>query len=91
MNRVAITGSGTINSLGHSVGETFANMTEGLCGIGPLFFRDVDRLDIKIGGQVKNFDPNTVFNRQQLSLYDRVTQFTLIAAKEAVEQSGIVF
>jgi len=66
-------------------------MTEGLCGIGPLFFRDVDRLDIKIGGQVKNFDPNTVFNRQQLSLYDRVTQFTLIAAKEAVEQSGIVF
>ena len=91
MNRVAITGSGTINSLGHSVEETFANMTEGLCGIGPLFFRDVDRLDIKIGGQVKNFDPNAVFNRQQLSLYDRVTQFTLIAAKEAIEQSGIVF
>ncbi len=66
-------------------------MAEGLCGIGPLFFRDVDRLDIKIGGQVKDFDPNTVFNRQQLSLYDRVTQFTLIAAKEAIEQSGIVF
>ena len=66
-------------------------MAEGLCGIGPLSFRDVDRLDIKIGGQVKDFDPTTVFNRQQLSLYDRVTQFTLIAAKEAIEQSGIVF
>jgi nodulation protein E len=66
-------------------------MAEGLCGIGPLHFRDVDRLDIKIGGQVKNFDPTTVFNRQQLSLYDRVTQFTLIAAKEAVKQSGIIF
>jgi nodulation protein E len=91
LNRVAITGSGTINSLGHSVEETFVNMAEGLCGIGPLSFRDVDRLDIKIGGQVKDFDPTTVFNRQQLSLYDKVTQFTLIAAKEAVEQSGIVF
>lgn len=91
MNRVAITGSGTINSLGHSVEETFVNMAEGLCGIGPLSFRDVDRLDIKIGGQVKDFDPTTVFNRQQLSLYDKVTQFTLIAAKEAIEQSGIVF
>ena len=66
-------------------------MAAGLCGIGPLSFRDVDRLDIKIGGQVKDFDPTTVFNRQQLSLYDRVTQFTLIAAKEAIEQSGIVF
>ena len=51
MNRVAITGSGTINSLGHSAKETFTNMAKGSCGIGPLFFRDVDRLDIKIGGQ----------------------------------------
>ena len=91
MNRVVITGSGTINSLGHSVKETLANMAEGLCGIGPLQFRDVDRLDIKIGGQVKDFDPITVFNRQQLALYDRVTQFTLIAAKEAIKQSGIIF
>ncbi len=91
MNRVAITGSGTINSLGHSAKETFTNMAKGSCGIGPLFFRDVDRLDIKIGGQVKDFDPTTVFNRQQLALYDRVTQFTLIAAKEAIKQSGIIF
>ena len=66
-------------------------MADGLCGIGPLLFRDIDRLDIKIGGQVKNFDPTTVFNRQQLALYDRVTQFTLIAAKEAIKQSGIIF
>tara|TARA_B100001121_G_scaffold208505_1_gene182445 strand:+ start:517 stop:1725 length:1209 start_codon:yes stop_codon:yes gene_type:complete len=91
LNRVAITGAGTINSLGHSVKETFKSMAEGTCGIGALSFRDVDRLDIKIGGQVKNFAPTTVFNRQQLSLYDRVTQFTLIAAKEAIKQSGIVF
>jgi len=91
LNRVAITGAGTINSLGHSVKETFKSMAEGTCGIGALSFRDVDRLDIKIGGQVKNFAPTSVFNRQQLSLYDRVTQFTLIAAKEAIKQSGIVF
>ena len=91
MNRVAITGAGTINSLGHSVKETLASMADGSCGIGELSFRDVDRLDIKIGGQVKDFEPTTVFNRQQLSLYDRVTQFTLIAAKEAIQQSGITF
>ena len=91
MNRVAITGAGTINSLGHSVKETLESMAHGSCGIGALSFRDVDRLDIKIGGQVKDFVPTTVFNRQQLSLYDRVTQFTLIAAKEAIKQSGITF
>ena len=91
MNRVAITGAGTINSLGHSVKETLESMANGSCGINALSFRDVDRLDIKIGGQVKDFVPTTVFNRQQLSLYDRVTQFTLIAAKEAIKQSGITF
>ena len=91
MNRVAITGAGTINSLGHSVKETLESMADGSCGIGALSFRDVDRLDIKIGGQVKDFVPTTVFNRQQLSLYDRVTQFTLIAAKEAIKQSEITF
>ncbi len=91
MKRVVITGAGTINSLGHTVPDTLEAMREGRCGIGPLEFRDVDRLSIRIGGQVKNYEPETRFNRQQLALYDRFTQFTLIAAREAIEQSGLVF
>ena len=91
MKRVVITGSGTINSLGQGVVATMNAMAEGACGIGPLDFRDVDRLSIQIGGQVRDFEPKKVFNRQQLSLYDRFTQFTLLAAKEALSQSGLVF
>lgn len=91
MKRVVITGSGTINSLGQGVVATMNAMAEGACGIGPLDFRDVDRLSIQIGGQVHDFEPKKVFNRQQLSLYDRFTQFTLLAAKEALSQSGLVF
>jgi 3-oxoacyl-(acyl-carrier-protein) synthase len=71
--------------------KRLAAMQAGRCGIGELKFRDVDRLAIKIGGQVHDFDPETVFNRQQLALYDRFTQFTLLAAKEAIDQSGLVF
>ena len=52
MKRVVITGAGTINALGHSVASTFEAMREGRCGIGKLEFRDVDRLSIRIGGQV---------------------------------------
>jgi nodulation protein E len=66
-------------------------MREGHCGIGPLDFRDVERLAIKIGGQVRGFEAEGRFNRQQMSLYDRFTQFTLTAAKEAITQSGIEF
>ncbi|MBL3704068.1 beta-ketoacyl-ACP synthase II [Sulfitobacter sp. BDSS02] len=91
MKRVVITGAGTINALGHSVAETMQAMKDGHCGIGPLDFRDVDRLSIKIGGQVIGFETEGLFNRQQMALYDRFTQFTLMAAKEAINQAGIVF
>lgn len=91
MNRVVITGAGTINALGPNVAETLAAMREGKCGIGELEFQDVDRLAIKIGGQVKGYDAEAAFNRQQLALFDRFTQFTLIAAREALAQSGLSF
>jgi len=91
VKRVVITGAGTINALGHNVPQTLEAMREGRCGIGPLDFRDVDRLAIKIGGQVRDFNADSEFNRQQMSLYDRFTQFTLLAAKEAIGQSGLTF
>ena len=91
MKRVVITGAGTINSLGHSVPDTLEAMREGRCGISELEFRDVERLSIRIGGQVRGFEAEGRFNRQQMTLYDRFTQFTLTAAKEAIDQSGIVF
>ncbi|WP_417675893.1 beta-ketoacyl-[acyl-carrier-protein] synthase family protein [Pseudodonghicola sp.] len=91
MKRVVITGAGTINSLGHSVAATLEAMREGRCGIGPLEFRDVERLAIQIGGQVRGFETEGRFNRQQISLYDRFTQFTLTAAEEAITQAGLEF
>ncbi len=91
MNRVVITGAGTINPLGSNVADTLAAMREGRCGIGPLEIKDVDRLSIQIGGQVKAYDETAHFNRQQIALYDRFTQFTLLAAREAVGQSGLTF
>lgn len=91
MKRVVITGAGTINALGADVPATLEAMREGRCGIADLEFRDVDRLSIRIGAQVKNYDPEAQFNRQQLALYDRFTQFTLIAARQAIAQSGLEF
>ncbi|MGC3937230.1 beta-ketoacyl-[acyl-carrier-protein] synthase family protein [Roseobacter sp. EG26] len=91
MKRVVITGAGTINALGHDVKSTMAAMQAGTCGIGALELRDVERLSIQIGGQVRGFEAEGRYNRQQMSLYDRFTQFTLAAAKEAIDQSGLSF
>jgi len=91
MKRVVITGQGTINALGHNVPATLGAMREGRCGIGELDIRDVDRLSIRIGGQVRGYTPEDHFNRQQIALFDRFTQFTLLAAREAIAQSGLSF
>jgi nodulation protein E len=66
-------------------------MREGRCAIGPLDMPDADRLSIRIGAQVRGLDPEARWGRQQLALYDRFTQFALIAAEEAVAQSGLRF
>jgi nodulation protein E len=91
MRRVAITGAGTVNALARDVPGTFAAFREGRCGITELDIRDRDRLGIGIGGQVHGWNPEAHFNRQQIVLYDKFTQFTLLAARQAVTQSGLNF
>ncbi|MEX0969502.1 MAG: beta-ketoacyl-[acyl-carrier-protein] synthase family protein [Paracoccaceae bacterium] len=87
--RVVITGQGSINSLGHSASATMQAMAEGRCGIGPLDIRNADRLQIGIAGQVHGYDETAHFGRQELVLYDRFTQFALLAGREAMAQSGL--
>ncbi len=91
MKRVVITGAGTINALASDVPGTYAAFREGRCGITDLDIRDKERLSISIGGQVHGWNPEAHFNRQQIVLYDKFTQFTLLAARQAIEQSGLDF
>lgn len=89
MRRVAITGAGTINPLGPDVRATLRAMAEGRCAIGPLDLRDADRLSIRIGAQVRGYDEAARWSRTEIALYDRATQFALIAAREAMEGAGL--
>ncbi len=89
--RVVITGQGAFNALGKTAAETCDAMKNGRSGIGPLDFPGVERLSIRIGGQVTGYDPAEFFSRQQLTLFDPFTQFAMIAAGEAITQSGLEF
>lgn len=91
MRRVVITGAGTVNALARDVAGTYAAFAEGRCGIAELDIRDKDRLSVKIGGQVRDWDAEAMFSRQQIALYDRFTQFTLVAAQQAITQAGLSF
>ena len=91
MSRVVITGAGTINPLGEDVPATWAAMAEGRCAIGPLDVPGLDRLTIRIGAQVRGFDPARHVPRDRQSQTDRFAAFALVAARQAVAQAGLEF
>ena len=87
--RVAVTGMGAICALGHSVPETWASACAGRSGIGPLITKQ--QLRFPNGAQIAGYDPARHFTPQRLMLLDPFAQFAVIAAREAVADSGILF
>src|SRR5215468_6281905 len=91
MRRVAITGMGAISSLGHDAAANWSAMCEGRSAIGPITNIATDLLLIKIAAEVRGYDPLKHFDAKRLIMYDRVSQFAMIAAREAIAQSGLEF
>ena len=91
VRRVAITGIGAIAAIGNDAATCWRSMRDARSGIRPLTLAARDTLKVPIGGEVRDFEPSAHFEPKQLMLLDRVSQFALVAAREAVRQSGINF
>jgi nodulation protein E len=91
MQRVVITGMGAVTPLGHSADSTWSAMREGRVAIGPITSMPRDGLRFGIAAEVQGFDPLAHFDEKKLILFDRVSQFALVAAREAIAQSGVDF
>ncbi len=91
MNRVVITGVGVFSAAGKSVPEFWETVRDGKSVIGPLTIIPTEDLHIKIGAEIKDFDPKEHFASKQLGLLDRFAQLSLMASRQAVEDSGIDF
>ena len=89
MRRVVITGAGTVNPLAQDLAGTLAAMRAGACGIGPLDIPDVERLSVRIGGQVRGWQAADHLDRAVIASADRFAQFALVAAAQAMAQSGL--
>ena len=88
MNRVVVTGLGAITPLGHTVSEYWDKLKKGASGLGPVTLveqsPDLQPLTQKVVAEVKNFDPLKYFEERDLTTLDRVSQFSVAAAKEAI-------
>jgi nodulation protein E len=82
---------GAINALGHDASSAWQALREGRSGIGPIVNIPTELTIVKIAAEVRGYDPLAHFDSKRLILLDRVSQFALIAAREAVAQSGLDF
>ena len=88
--RVVITGMGAITPLGNDVETFWANLKNGVSGIHTIESFDTTAYDCHIGGEVRGFDPKTVFkNPKDVRRTDRFAQLAMAAAKMAMADSAI--
>ena len=87
--RVVITGMGTVNPLGNSVKESWDKVKENACGIAPITQFDTTDFSVKLAGEVKNLDVDTILGKKEVKRMDRFIQLALVAAIEAFEDSGL--
>lgn len=87
--RVVVTGLGALTPVGNSVSETWESLLQGKSGAGPITLFDASHFKTQFACEVKGFNPNDHFDRKEARRYDRYTQFALVTAKEALEDSGL--
>jgi len=87
--RVAVTGLGVICALGNNTSETWNAVCEGRSGIAPIHSIDLSKLRFRNGAQVRRYDPGKHFEANRIRLLDPFSQFAVIAAREALRDSGV--
>lgn len=89
MNRVAVTGLGLVCAQGNSVAEAWPKVTAGECGIKPLSDPGTPAYKFQVGAQALTFNPLQHFTEKDLIVLERFALLATVAAREAVNQSGL--
>ena len=87
--RVVITGIGAVTPLGNDAWSTWENAKKGISGIGIAQRVNLDKVDVKLAGEVKNFKPDDFMDRKEARRMGRFSQLAVAASKMAVEDAGI--
>ena len=91
MRRVVITGIGAISALGRNAAQFWSSLEQGRSGIAPIESPELSTLRFRNGAEVRGYNSNCYFPEKQADYIDRFAQFAVIAAREAIQDSGIEF
>lgn len=89
LNRVVITGMGCLTPLGNDVPSFFAALKQGVSGAGPITRFDASKFKTQFACEVKGWDPLEHFDRKEARKLDPYAQYGMVAARQAVAQSGL--
>jgi len=89
MERIVITGMGTVNPLGLTVSETWKNVTNGVSGVGVISQFDHSDLMVHIACEVKGFDPEKYMDGKEARRRDRFEQLATAAATQAIGDADL--
>jgi len=89
--RVVITGLGIISAIGNHKHEVWQNIMNAQTGIAPMTLPEAASIKFSSVAEVKNYIPTDHFEKKELDILDRFSQFCLIAAKQAVSDAQLVF
>jgi 3-oxoacyl-[acyl-carrier-protein] synthase II len=89
--RVVITGLGCVTALAESVNGLFSSLCDGRSGVSTIESFDTGVYPVTFGGEIKNFDPTKYIEYRESKRMDRFTQFAVVAAVQAVDDSGLDF
>jgi 3-oxoacyl-[acyl-carrier-protein] synthase II len=87
--RVVVTGVGAVTPVGNTAREFWAAVCEGRSGIGLITAFDPTRLDVRIAGEIKDFDPLRFIDKKDVKKMDRCIHFAVAAGADAVEDAKI--
>ncbi len=91
LKRVVVTGLGALTPLGNTVDEFWNGLLNGVSGAGPITRFDASKFKTKFACEVKDFNPENYLEKKEARKLDPFVQYALVAADEAVKDSGIVF
>lgn len=87
--RVAVTGIGVISSLGIGLEDYWQALIAGKSGVGPITLFDASEYRVRIAAEVRGFDPTDYVDKKSARRMDRFSQFSVAAAKLAVDDSSL--
>ena len=88
LKRVVVTGLGALTPVGNTVPETWENIKNGVSGAGPITHFDASKFKTQFACEVKGFKATDFIDRKEARKMDLYEQYALVAAMEAIKDSG---